>query len=142
MPKVSSITMKMAAFQMLVATLLYSSVAGDKHGPRAPPSTPGITFNASFGSNMVLQQRPAKACVYGLLGTNGQSAEIRISGTTDAGDDVAYGVAAVVSENGSGWKACLQPEAAGGDYTITATCTGCTNKTTAVITQVSLSNFL
>ena len=48
---------------------------------------------------------------------------------------------AKVSDDGSGsWKACLKPTAAGGDFTLTATCTGCTNKTPAVLEHVTFGD--
>jgi hypothetical protein len=81
---------------------------------------------------MVLQQQPAKSCVYGTLGEGGTGASVKISGMSEAGNVVQYDVVAKVTDGGS-WKACLQPEKAGGLHTITATCTGCINKTAAVI---------
>lgn len=38
------------------------------------------------------------------------------------------------------WKALLKPEPAGGDYTITASCTGCVNTTTAVLEHVTFGD--
>lgn len=46
---------------------------------------------------------------------------------------------AVVTATG-GWKACLAPRASGGDYTISATCTGCTNTTPAVLEHVTFGD--
>jgi hypothetical protein len=43
-----------------------------------PPPTAGLSFNASFGSYMVLQQQPAKACVYGMLGDGGTAASVKL----------------------------------------------------------------
>jgi hypothetical protein len=100
--------------------------------PPTPPSNLGIAFNTSFGDNMVLQQQPAKSCVYGTLGEGGTGASVKISGKSEAGNVVQYDVDATVTDGGS-WKACLQPEKAGGLHTITATCTGCINKTAAII---------
>ena len=38
------------------------------------------------------------------------------------------------------WKAILHPATAGGDYTITATCTGCANATTATLRNVTFGD--
>ena len=41
------------------------------------------------------------------------------------------------------WKAVLRPAAAGGDYTITATCSGCTgNATTATLQHVTFGDMI
>jgi hypothetical protein len=100
----------------------------------APPSPSPITFNASMGSSMVLQSAPARACVYGLLGDGGTGATVAVSGTGTS----AYKVQADITQGG--WKACLQPTAVGGDVTITAVCTGCTNSTPAVIEHVTFGD--
>lgn len=102
--------------------------------PPPPPSTPSIAFNSSFGDYMVLQQQPAKACVYGALGTGGTGATVHVSGTGTS----EYSVQATIAD--AGWKACLQPTAAGGDVVITATCTGCTNSTPATIANVTFGD--
>ena len=101
----------------------------------APPAA--ITFNASFGSNMVLQQSPARACVYGMLGAGGTAAAVKISSAKDP-SFVAYTVEATVA--GGGWKACLDPVTTGGDYTVTATCTGCANKSAATLQNLTFGD--
>jgi hypothetical protein len=83
---------------------------------------------------MVLQQQPATACVYGVLGEGGTAAAVKIATTTAHN----YVVDAVVSADG--WKACLPPQAMGGDHTITATCTGCINSTAAVLEHVTFGD--
>jgi hypothetical protein len=90
---------------------------------------------------MVLQQSPAKACLYGMLGVGGTGATLKIENT---GDDAfePYEVRAVITSHSSssamdGWQACLTPTAVGGDYTITASCTGCTNTTAATIERAT-----
>eukprot|EP00041_Stephanoeca_diplocostata_P008440 m.125345 g.125345 ORF g.125345 m.125345 type:complete len:736 (-) comp17323_c0_seq1:544-2751(-) len=99
-----------------------------------PPSTPAISFNDSIGSYMVLQQQPARACVYGTLGAGGRGATIQVSGSGTP----TYTVQANVT--GSQWKACLQPTTAGGDVTITASCSGCTNSTPAKIVHATFGD--
>lgn len=92
----------------------------------------GICFSKSLGSYMVLQQAPAKACVYGMLGAGGTAATVKISSVSDDSDaSLAQEVAAEVTAGGH-WKACLAPQKAGGDYTVTATCTGCSDTKAAV----------
>lgn len=111
---------------MTIATLIGVTLAG---------STP-VQFNATFGDNMVLQQAPAMAAVYGTLGTNGTAVSVTVSGPT------TYTVVANIS--GTTWMAYLKPTAAGDaspgksvdSYTITATCTGGASTTVANITNV------
>jgi hypothetical protein len=89
---------------------------------------------------MVLQQQPAKACVYGALGTNGTAASIHVAVTGGGATPASYNVEAQVTADGGEWKACLQPTVAGGDFTITATCTGCANATAAVLDHVTFGD--
>ena len=90
---------------------------------------------------MVLQQQPAKACVYGTI--DGSAATVKIS---SAGGDAAFEAYEVAAEitAGSGafklFKGCLAPHPAGGDFTVTATCTGCTNTTTATLEHVTFGD--
>ena len=80
--------------------------------------TPAFTFSSGFSSDMVLQRKPAKAAVYGTVPEGNVSVSVAVSGTD------SYTVEAAVFDGA--FKAFLQPAAAGGDYTITATCTaGC-----------------
>ena len=85
---------------------------------------------------MVLQQSPAKACVYGVLGAGGTGATIKII-TEDASDFSQYEVQATVQPGSTLWNACLKPQKAGpGKFTISATCIGCANTTAATISNV------
>ncbi len=122
--------MKTAAAALLLTA---SAVTGGA----PPPSPQPISFSASLGSFMVLQQQPAKACVYGRLGTNGTAATIHVADT--GGATPSFDVEAQVTAGGE-WKACLLPTAAGGDFTITATCTGCANATAAVLEHVTFGD--
>eukprot|EP00729_Bicosta_minor_P010417 gene10417-25194_t len=104
-------------------------------GPPKPP-TPGIAFNFSFGDTMVLQQSPQKACVYGTIADAGATgATVKITSSADAAFEAySYELDATVTSrapDASLWKACLQPQATGGDFSITATCTGCSNGNTS-----------
>jgi len=111
--------------------ILSTTLAVIMAGPPAPTAA-GIAFNFSFGDTMVLQQSPQKACVYGTLADAGATgATVKIASSVDATFD-AYEVTASVTP--VGWKACLDPQTTGGDYTITATCTGCSNGNTTTYT--------
>lgn len=128
-------------FLLIAVVALYFSVASsdklrNQYESPPPPSTPAITFNDSIGSYMVLQQQPARACLYGVLGVGGHGATIQINGTGTP----AYTVEADVSDGGTQWKACLRPTVAGGDVMITAVCTGCTNSTPAKIVHVTFGD--
>ena len=93
------------------------------------PALPSFYLSAGFSSDMVLQQAPAKAAIYG-FGEGPVS--VTVSGTSAAGASVDYTVdalgadaAATGSTNGASaagptWKAFLKPAAAGGSYAVTA----------------------
>jgi hypothetical protein len=112
-----------------VAALGLSALTGKP--PPPPPAPSGIAFDFSVGSGMVLQQAPAKACVTGTLG-GGTSATVKISPAEDD-TSAGYEVVADVAADGQ-FKACLKPTPAGGSFTLTATCVGCSvgNKTATV----------
>eukprot|EP01043_Picozoa_sp_COSAG02_P038503 COSAG02_NODE_2976_length_7633_cov_2.195248_1_plen_343_part_00 len=98
-----------------------------EHAP-PPPAAAGIRFFDGFSDYAVLQRAPAQAALYGYLGTGGTGATVRLSTTTSGAgtsdDGVEVVVAATVSDGGQ-WKVLLPPHPAGGDFTVTATCTGC-----------------
>lgn len=76
---------------------------------------------------MVLQRGPGKAAVYG---TATPSAAVKLvlaaPGTHAASATSAVTVTTTTNVGGS-WKVLLPPQSAGTGYTVTATCTGCTN---------------
>lgn len=113
-----------------------------------------ISFNANFGSYMVLQQQPAKACLCGTLGIGGTSARINITRSTTKisfssqeklvhnqleSFEVEAEVISIYPEGGL-WKACLEPMEAGGDYTITVICRDCKKTTVSVIDHVTFGD--
>lgn len=134
-----------------------------------PPYGQGFAFLSSLGSNMVLQQAPAKSAVYGIAVGKPTAVKVTVTDVdkksscaslTDVAAkascevDASYEVDAkfnvtkqpfgpefVGGESGKGgyatagpyiygphltWKAFLKPTPAGGNYTIAAACTGCT----------------
>lgn len=109
--------------------------------PRPPPPACGVfpsqngasactvggdlNFSNVFGNNMVLQMEPARAAVYGYLGTNASaSANVTVAVTGSGG---SYSVPATIDSASGTWKAFLRPAAAGGSVDITASCSsGCT----------------
>ena len=117
----------------LVDVVLVAAMASGAAAASAKPPTDwvpcnasaGICFSQALGSYMVLQQAPAKACVYGMLGAGGTAATVKMSSMSDNFDASQEVRAEVLS--GGHWKACLAPQKSGGDYTITASCTGCSD---------------
>jgi hypothetical protein len=90
---------------------------------------------------MVLQQSPAKACLTGTIGAGGTGATVKVASSDGDSTATSYTVTATVKDALTPgfklWKACLEPQAAGkGDFTVTATCTGCTNATAATLSNV------
>ena len=137
---------------VLVPMYLLVLVAGTVALPPAPPTPatlPPLSFGAAFGDNMVLQMAPAAAAVYGYIGPGGTGVTV----TVKKGGTVLYSVVATVNTTSqpfgkdfgirppgtynpwdqrlATWKAILHPTVAGGDYSITATCVGCSSGPTA-----------
>ena len=100
-----------------------------------------VTFNKTQSSYMVLQRAPAKAQLYGMLPINASAAAQRTVSVTMTSATTASSsspMPATIVENQ--WSVYLPPTAAGGDYTFTATCTGCFNKTVATIQHVTFGD--
>ncbi len=145
--------------------LLVSPVAVS--GAPPPPTPPALFygFDAGFGSNMVLQRAPAAASIYGYLDTPSATVKVTVSsnGTALYSVDATYNSTLQPFGDGWGarpcpkavcppydmatytpfayplptWKVLLQPTLAGGNYTITAVCSGCiTNTSTLTMTNV------
>lgn len=129
---------KMMLFILLNAL---GSVTG---APPAPPQAVPVTFNSTQSSFMVLQQAPAKSAVYGVVGTPSTTAlspTITVTVQDTASGGASYIVQASITNNGTEWKALLNPSSGpGGDFTITATCTGCANSTAAVLEHVTFGD--
>lgn len=133
--------------------------------PPPPPPALYYGFDAGFGSNMVLQRAPAAAAIYGYLDTPAATVKVTVSsnGAPLYTVDATYNTTLQPFGDGWGarpcpkaecppydmdsftpfsyplptWKVLLQPTAAGGNYTITAVCTGCvSNVTTLTMTNV------
>ena len=75
-----------------------------------PPYGMGFAFLSSLGSNMVLQQAPAKSAVYGIA--VGKPTAVKVT-VTDVVKKTSYTVDAVVGENAT--KQPFGPEYAGGE---------------------------
>jgi len=109
--------------------------------PPAPWPNAGSNFNFSgaFGDNVVLQQAPAIASVYGNTGALDDGAEVLITVAPSAGGGAPYSVPAAVQ--GGRWRALLRPtapfNASGVTYSITASCaTGCAGGAPVTLNQV------
>jgi hypothetical protein len=129
--------------------------------PPPPPPLPVFQFSPTFGDDMVLQMQPAAAAVYGFTGEGGSAVSVSVK----SGDKILYTVPATLNStqqpfggawgerpNAAGgcfnpwceplstWKALLKPAPPGGNYTITASCTGCTGETTATLTSATFGD--
>lgn len=139
----------MKLFLSLAACLL---TLGCGAAGKPPPPTPTFGFSPVLGDWMVLQQSPAAAAVYGIAPESATGVTVTVSDGKKSYDVVAkVGRDATHQPNGyvdpgSGanlpvqnftWKALLHPTAAGGDYTITAKCTGCGNVSTKTLAHVT-----
>jgi hypothetical protein len=140
-----------AMIVIMAQTLLVAFVSGTA----AAPGSNAFGFSSVMGDWMVLQQAPAAAAVYGPVSAGGTGVTVTVSDGTSSytveakvGKDAThqpYGYVdpktgaqlPVISET---WKAVLHPTAAGGDYTITAKCTGCSNGTTATLSHVTFGD--
>ena len=92
----------------------------------------GISFFSGLTDYAVLQRAPSHARVYGALG-DGTKATISVSGA-----GTTYQVDATVEQNK--WSALLRPEPAGGDFTITAVCSDCSNPAPATLRNVTFGD--
>jgi hypothetical protein len=95
-----------------------------------------LSFSPHLTNSTVLQRQPAKAAIYGFVDPAAKAPSIEV--TITAGSETAtndrqrtqYTVNATVDGKG-GWKAYLQPTAAGGNYEISAVClSGCVGNET------------
>jgi hypothetical protein len=134
-----------------------------------PPQLLLFSFDVVFGDNMLLQQAPAQAAVYGFLdfAASASGAVVHVTLTPEGGAPTTVQAAlnATVQTYGApewgvrnlnatdcdgclppydpfntplaSWKALLPPQPAGGNYTVTAVCTGCS---AAAPSTVSISN--
>jgi hypothetical protein len=125
-----------------------------------PPYGQGFAFLSALGSNMVMQQAPSKSAVYGI--TVGAPTAVRIT-VTDEDKKTSYEVDAefntthqpfgpeyvgghndyisagpYVGGPHTTWKAFLKPAPAGGNFTISAVCTGCTED--GSFSHINISN--
>lgn len=127
-----------------------------------PPYGSGFAFLSSQGSNMVLQQAPAKSAVYGLAVGNPSAVKVTVTdeekgtsyevdaefntthqpfGPQYVGGEADYASkGAYVGGPHSTWKAFLKPTAAGGNFTIKAVCTGCYEDTATPFASINVSN--
>jgi hypothetical protein len=127
-----------------------------------------FSFDAAFGNNMVLQQAPAKAAIYGFLDFNASMANavVYVKLTPQQGTPVTLQASLNVTAQTFGpdwgvrpcascpdidppfnpflpptplasWKVLLPPMPAGGNYTVSAECTGCSSEYPSTI---SISN--
>ena len=112
----------------LLALLLGSGASFAAAG-KPPPKPEGISFFAGFSDYAVLQRGPGRAAVYGSLGPGGTGAAVQLTSSGGAAEGSSESepvlVEATATPDGR-WKALLPAHPAGGDYTLTATCHGCT----------------
>lgn len=110
------------------------SKVSDKYQPaKFPDDVAGTFFSGVFSDNVVLQREPARAAVYGVvigaeLDTTVAVKISEVSGSTAA--SIAAEVVVTTQETEVGglyatWRAVLEPAAAGGNYTISASCMSC-----------------
>eukprot|EP01060_Flectonema_neradi_P030374 TRINITY_DN4390_c0_g1_i3.p1 TRINITY_DN4390_c0_g1~~TRINITY_DN4390_c0_g1_i3.p1 ORF type:complete len:608 (+),score=103.46 TRINITY_DN4390_c0_g1_i3:60-1883(+) len=80
-----------------------------------------ITFTDHIQDHMVLQRAPQKASVYGTLTPSSTDGDVTV--TAKVSGSSSYSVTGIV--DGNSWIAYLQPTDAGGNYSITVDCNGC-----------------
>jgi hypothetical protein len=88
-----------------------------------------VKLSGSFGDGMVLQRSPASSAVYGTA-TPGAQVTITLAnsgeGFTWRSDPATVQADGDAEQRGT-WKVVLPPRSAGAGYTLSASCTGCTN---------------
>ena len=162
----TSDTMSALVLAVMCAAVIAAQAAAATPPPPAPLPTQLFGFGYAFGDDMVLQQAPSKAAVYGFLSAGGTAVKVTVS----SGGKELYSVDATMNSTHQAfggafgkrpclkdacppydmhgwnpwnaplatWKALLPPTPAtkGVAYNITARCTGCTGNTTDTITGV------
>jgi sialate O-acetylesterase len=138
----------------LAAALVPQLGAGGK--PPPPPPPPSFGFSPVLGDYMVLQQSPAAAAVYGVAPESATAVTVTVVSEGKSSYDVVAKVGKDATHQPNGyvdpktganlpvqnftWKAVLHPTAAGGDYTVTAKCTGCTGVSTATLAHATFGD--
>ena len=115
-----------------ILALIYCGSARATTTKKGPPNPKPISFAPCLSDWAVLQRSPAQSRVYGLLGDGGTSATVKV---TDLDHNLDF--EAVASVDGSSWQALLPPQQAGGNFTVTVACTGCTNSTPARLEHIT-----
>jgi len=98
-----------------------------------------LCFASGLGSGMVMQQAPASAAVYGSIPTS-SPANTALSVTlasTDGKYNKAYPTNA---RDDFTWKVIFDPLPAGGNYSITVTCSNCPNTTMVQLTDITFGD--
>ena len=125
----------------------YSPTAGTMEA--FPNTTAGTFFSGVFGDHVVLQREPAKAAVYGVIfgAKAGTTVTVDVASPSGAAIYSVPGTVMVTEQQMPGgryakWKAFLKPAPAGGNFTVSASCAGCTNTTKATIADVTFGGKL
>jgi hypothetical protein len=126
-----------------------TSTAGDPgdFNKKFPTDVPGIFFSGVFTNHTVLQRGPETSAVYGVVVGGAKSVEVTMSGTAESGElESVAGISATVDSSTvaqfgyARWKAVLPAHDAGGAFTLTASCTGCTKQTSTAISDVTFGD--
>lgn len=144
---------------MLSLALVHVTLSSQEAGPPPPPPSPQELFGFSpvLGDWMVLQQAPAAAAVYGPAPVGASSVTVTVSDGKSSYDVKAkVGKDATHQPEGyvdpktgdnlpvlkNSWKAVLRPAVHGGDFSITARCTGCGNAeaSTATLSHITFGD--
>lgn len=150
-------------FAVLQCACAFASSSRIKN--HAPPAL-SFVMDAPFGDNMVLQAAPATAALYGYIEPNATGVRVTVSSGGAPVYSVDAVMNATTQPFGTGWgarpcpkavcppydmdtftpfpgplpswKALLRPTPPGGDYTISAVCTGC-GSSTQTLTIVNIT---
>eukprot|EP01043_Picozoa_sp_COSAG02_P067118 COSAG02_NODE_10672_length_1886_cov_1.420257_3_plen_98_part_00 len=95
----------------------------------------------------MLQRKPAKAAVYGVIFGAQSSTTVTVNVGSAAGMKI-YSVQAsvILTEKQmpggqyAKWKAYLKPTPAGGNFTVSASCASCTNTSASIIHDVTFGD--
>lgn len=122
----------------LLLLLVLATVQVSNAERLAPASwTDGTHFSGVFTDHAVLQRAPQKAALYGVVidhsGALSETTAVAVT-LSDATTSKTYNMTAqhieLVNNTYARWKAVLEPMAAGGNYTITASCPKCSGNAT------------
>jgi len=114
--------------------------AASPNPPAFPTTTKGVFFAGVFTDHVVLQRAPQKSAVYGVVVGGSAATKVTVGGVGPSPVEALVDASTVALFGYARWKAFLPPMPAGSNFTIKASCTGCTGSTAATIADATFGD--